>query len=95
MERFTNVLNLPFKFQKISKKINIACNNLLLLTSISSPQSKSAGIIYFINIELKSIVSPETISKLSNVSVSSIIKINKTLQENKIQIFNYIKYYLK
>jgi len=90
MQRFCNELSIPFKFQKISKNILISCENLKILTDIT-PQSLCSGILWFLNLETNSKLNKNIISKVCDVSETTMVKVYKILIINKGNIFNFIK----
>lgn len=90
VERFSNKLGLSFNIQKLCKLIITASMKLQIYNN-SAPQSIVAGIIYFINIEMKLNIDKYIIAKNCDISQITIIKIYKIIEKNKTSIFNIVK----
>lgn len=81
-----------FKIIKTIKQIIKSSERLNLVVEFCS-QSIISGCIYFTIKELKNeTIDKKKISSILKISVASIIKVNKILEKNKIEIFNHIKH---
>jgi transcription initiation factor TFIIIB Brf1 subunit/transcription initiation factor TFIIB len=93
LSRLCNQLDIPFKFQRLCKKLILASDKLQMINNFA-PQSIASSIIYFVCQELNHIVDLDTISELSDTSVSTIKKVYKVFFANKVELYNYTKYNL-
>lgn len=86
-------LDITYKYQIVTKKI-ITVSELLGFNKDHVPQSLASAALYFVMKELKSPLSVEDLSLVSDTGEGTIKRIERILRKNKILIFNYIKYKL-
>lgn len=87
-------LNLNSKLLKTAKDILKAGEDLHYISSIS-PQGRIAGIIYFLETKLSLGINIEEIEKITSISKATLNKVSKILTKNEIEIYNYIKFYIR
>jgi transcription initiation factor TFIIIB Brf1 subunit/transcription initiation factor TFIIB len=92
--RLCNQLDIPFKFQRLCKKLILSSDKLQIINNFA-PQSIASSMIFFVCKELEKEINIETISELSDTSVSTIKKVYKLFLINRIELYNYTKYYLQ
>lgn len=91
--RFFGELNIPIKFLILAKKIQTAADDLYITNKIS-PQSNISGLVEFLNKNLNLEIDINDIIKTTNVSESTVKKIYKLYSDNKILLFNYMKFHM-
>lgn len=87
-------LNLNNKLLKTAKDILKAGEDLHYISSIS-PQGRIAGIIYFLELKLSLGINIDEIEKITSISKATLNKVAKILIKNEIELYNYIKFYMK
>lgn len=87
-------LNLNSKLLKTAKDILKAGEDLHYISSVS-PQGRIAGIIYFLELKLTLGIDIAFIEKITLISKATLNKVAKILMKNEIEMYNYIKFYLR
>lgn len=87
-------LNLNSKLLKTAKDILRAGEDLHYISSVS-PQGRIAGIIYFLEMKLSLGIDIDEIEKITSISKATLNKVSKILIKNEIELYNYIKFYMR